>query len=195
MFIASVMFDNQAVSPVNYKYAGRSSNGRTAVSGSAYRGSNPCLPAKNFMDGWHETEVRVRYAETDQMGIVHHANYLIWFEAGRSDLCRARGFSYKEMEEQDDALMVVAETYVRHKSPAYYEDILIVRTKVGEIRSRSLRFFYEVYRASDDVLVAEGETNHVVTDKEKNVKRLPDYYRDRLLEKIENAFPAGQAPS
>ena len=147
------------------------------------------------MDGWHETEVRVRYAETDQMGIVHHANYLIWFEAGRSDLCRARGFSYKEMEEQDDALMVVAETYVRHKSPAYYEDILIIRTKVGEIRSRSLRFFYEVYRASDDVLVAEGETNHVVTDKEKNVKRLPDYYRDRLLGKIENAFPAGQAPS
>ena len=195
MFIASVMFDNRAVSPVNYNYAGRSSNGRTAVSGSAYRGSNPCLPAKNSMDGWHETEVRVRYAETDQMGIVHHANYLIWFEAGRSDLCRARGFSYKEMEEQDDALMVVAETYVRHKSPAYYEDILIIRTKVGEIRSRSLRFFYEVYRASDDILVAEGETNHVVTDKEKNVKRLPDYYRDRLLEKVENAFPAGQAPS
>ena len=195
MFIASVMFDNRAVSPVNYNYAGRSSNGRTAVSGSAYRGSNPCLPANNSMDGWHETEVRVRYAETDQMGIVHHANYLIWFEAGRSDLCRARGFSYKEMEEQDDALMVVAETYVRHKSPAFYEDILTIRTKVGEIRSRSLRFFYEVYRASDDVLVAEGETNHVVTDKEKNVKRLPDYYRDRLLGKIENAFPAGQAPS
>ena len=65
------------------------------------------------MDGWHETEIRVRYAETDKMGIVHHSNYLIWFEAGRSDLCRARGFSYKEMEENDDALMVVAESYVR----------------------------------------------------------------------------------
>ncbi|MBK6748744.1 MAG: acyl-CoA thioesterase [Pyrinomonadaceae bacterium] len=147
------------------------------------------------MDGWHETEVRVRYAETDQMGIVHHANYLIWFEAGRSDLCRARGFSYKEMEEQDDALMVVAETYVRHKSPAYYEDVLTIRTKVGEIRSRSLRFFYEVHRSSDDVLIAEGETNHVVTDHDKNVKRLPEYYRDRLLQKAENAFPAGHAPS
>ena len=147
------------------------------------------------MDGWHETEVRVRYAETDQMGIVHHANYLIWFEAGRSDLCRAKGFSYKEMEKQDDALMVVAETYCRYKSPAYYEDVLTIRVKVGEIRSRSLRFFYEVYRASDDVLIAEGETNHVVTDRDKNVKRLPEIYRDRLVEHAENAFPADQAPA
>ena len=98
------------------------------------------------MNGWHETEIRVRYAETDQMGIAHHANYLIWFETGRSDLCRARGFSYKAMEEKDDALMVVAETYVRYKSPAFYEDSLIVRTEVAEIRSRSIRFVYEVFR-------------------------------------------------
>ena len=96
------------------------------------------------MDGWYETEVRVRYAETDQMGIVHHSNYLVWFEAGRSDLCRQKGFSYKEMEEQGDSLLVVAETYCRYKSPAYYEDVLLIRTKVGEIRSRSIRFIYEV---------------------------------------------------
>ena len=76
------------------------------------------------MDEWHETEVRVRYAETDQMGIVHHANYLIWFETGRSDLCRASGFSYKEMEDQDGALLVVAESYCRYKSPAYYDEAL-----------------------------------------------------------------------
>ncbi|MEP6787627.1 MAG: thioesterase family protein [Acidobacteriota bacterium] len=147
------------------------------------------------MDGWHETEVRVRYAETDQMGIVHHANYLIWFEAGRSDLCRARGFSYKEMEDEAGALMVVAETYCRYKSPAYYEDVLTIRTKVGELRSRSLRFFYEVHRASDDELLAEGETLHLVTDKDKKVRTLPDAYRDRLVDRHENAFPADQAPS
>src|SRR4051812_44283208 len=105
------------------------------------------------MDGWHETDIRVRYAETDQMGIVHHANFLIWFETGRSDLCRSRGFSYKEMEDESDALMVVAESYCRYKSPAYYEDVLTIRTKVLEIRSRSLRFFYEVYRALDDMLI------------------------------------------
>ncbi|QQS33768.1 MAG: acyl-CoA thioesterase [Acidobacteriota bacterium] len=147
------------------------------------------------MDGWHETEIRVRYAETDQMGIVHHSNYVIWFEAARSDLCRARGFSYKEMETDGDSLMVVAETYCRFKSPAYYEDVLTIRTRVAEVRSRSLRFFYEVYRSADDTLVAEGETMHVVTDRNKKVKSLPEFYRDRLLLSEERSFPPDKAPS
>ena len=147
------------------------------------------------MDDWHETEIRVRYAETDQMGIVHHANYLIWFETGRSELCRTKGFSYKQMEEEEDALMVVAESYCRYKSPAHYEDVLTVRTKVGEIRSRSLRFFYEVYRASDDTLIAEGETNHLVTDREKKVRKLPEIYRARLIDDPDRSFPPNQAPS
>jgi acyl-CoA thioester hydrolase len=145
---------------------------------------------------WHETEIRVRYAETDKMGIVHHSNYLVWFELGRSDFCRARGFSYKDMEEKDNALLVVAESYVRYKSPAYYEDVLIVRSQVGEIRSRSIRFIYEVYRASDETLLAEGETLHLVTDENKKVKSLPESYREMLLseESDENAFPADEAP-
>lgn len=149
------------------------------------------------MDGWHETEIRVRYAETDKMGIVHHSNYLIWFEAGRSELCRARGFSYKEMEEQDNALMVVAETYCRYKSPAYYEDVLTVRTQVAEVRSRSIRFIYEIVRESDDTLLAEGETLHLVTDDNKKVKLIPDVYKERLLSETTEsaeAFPANQAP-
>ena len=151
------------------------------------------------MDGWHETEIRVRYAETDKMGIVHHSNYLIWFEAGRSDLCRARGFSYKEMEEQDKSLMVVAESYVRYKSPAFYEDILTVRTQVAEVRSRSIRFIYEIVRESDDTLLAEGETLHLVTDENKKVRLIPDSYRELLLvdvsEETSGAFPINQAPS
>lgn len=132
------------------------------------------------MDGWHETEIRVRYAETDKMGIVHHANYLVWFEAGRSELCRSRGFSYKEMEERDDALMVVAESYVRYKSPAFYEDLLFVRTKIAEIRSRSIRFVYEIFRPSDGKILAEGETLHIVTDGSKRIKQVPDVYRKLL---------------
>src|SRR6185295_3987525 len=130
---------------------------------------------------WHDTEIRVRYAETDQMGIVHHSNYLIWFELGRSEFCRARGFSYKDMEEKDNALMVVAESYVRYKSPAFYEDVLVVRTQVGEVRSRSIRFIYEIHRASDDTLVAEGETLHLVTDENKKVRLLPEIYKEMLL--------------
>ena len=147
------------------------------------------------MDDWHETEIRVRYAETDQMGIVHHANYLIWFETGRSEFCRSKGFSYKKMEDEDGALMVVAESYCRYQSPAHYEDVLTVRTKVGEIRSRSLRFFYEIYRASDDTLIAEGETHHVVTDRHKKVRKLPDIYRNLLVDDNERSFPPNQAPS
>lgn len=149
------------------------------------------------MDGWHETEIRVRYAETDKMGIVHHSNYLIWFEAGRSDLCRARGFSYKEMEERDDALMVVAESYVRYKSPAFYEDLLFVRTRVAEVRSRSIRFIYEIFRPSDELLVAEGETLHLVTDAEKKVKLIPESYKELLLSDpklLAMSFPPGEAP-
>ena len=149
------------------------------------------------MDEWHQTEIRVRYAETDKMGIVHHSNYLIWFEAGRSDLCRARGFSYREMEE-DDALMVVAESYVRYKAPAFYEDILHVRTQVAEVRSRSIRFVYEVFRPSDETLIAEGETLHLVTDANKRVKQIPDNYKAKLLTEEalrELAFPANHAPS
>ncbi len=144
---------------------------------------------------WHETEIRVRYAETDAMGIVHHANFLVWFETGRSEFCRSRGFAYKDMEEQENALMVVAEAYCRYKNPAYYDDILTIRTKLLEVRSRSVRFFYEVHRKSDDMLVAEGETQHVVTDRSQRVRTLPRVYRDLLSGEERLAFPAGQAPS
>jgi acyl-CoA thioester hydrolase len=150
------------------------------------------------MDEWHETEIRVRYAETDKMGIVHHSNYLVWFEAGRTDLCRARGFSYRDMEDEDNALLVVAESYCRYKSPAYFEDVLTIRTQVSEVRSRSVRFAYEVFRESDETLIAEGETLHLVTDEQKRVKLIPETYREMLLGvpvPKERAFPANQAPS
>ncbi len=147
---------------------------------------------------WHETEIRVRYAETDQMAIVHHSNYLIWLELGRSEFCRARGFSYKEMEEKDNALMVVAEVYCRYKSPAHYEDVLIIRTKIGEVRSRSVRFIYEVFRPSDQALLCEAETLHLVTDANKKVRTMPENYKQMLLSEENssvNAFPENQAPS
>ena len=147
------------------------------------------------MEAWHETQIRVRYAETDAQGIVHNANYLVWFEVGRSELCRDKGFSYKQMEDEEGALMVVAESYCRYKSPAFYEDVLTIRTQIGEIRSRSLRFIYEIYREADDTMIAEGETLHVVTDKDKNIRKIPDTYRERLIYQGEEAFPANQAPS
>ncbi len=129
---------------------------------------------------WNESIVTVRYAETDQMGVVHHSNYLIWFELARTEFCHAKGFSYKQMENEDDVLMVVAEVYCRYKSPAFYEDKLIIRTKLSEIKSRTLRFVYEVFRPTDGVLLAEGETLHVLTDKNKKVRSMPEKYRELL---------------
>jgi acyl-CoA thioester hydrolase len=127
---------------------------------------------------WHETALRVRYAETDKMGVVYHANYLIWFEIGRTEFCRARGFSYRDMEEDDHAFLVVVESYCRYKAPAHYDDELLVRTHVTELRRRSLRFGYEIVRPSDGKIVAEGETGHVVTDVEGRVRSFPTAYSD-----------------
>lgn len=130
---------------------------------------------------WHETEIRVRYAETDKMGIVHHSNYYVWFELGRSEYCRAKGFSYLEMEDQANAQLVVAESSCRYKSPAFYEDMLTVRSNVAKVRSRSISFNYQVYRAADDTLIAVGETLHIVTDKNNKITTLPQKYKVMLL--------------
>lgn len=131
---------------------------------------------------WIETEIRVRYAETDKMGIVHHSNYYVWFELGRSDYCREKGFSYLEMEEKEGALMIVGESFCRYKSPAFYEDLLLIRTRIDKIQSRSISFEYEVYRPSDKTLLATGKTKHFVTDKNKRVRSIPELYRKKLTE-------------
>lgn len=135
----------------------------------------------NAFGEWHETLLRVRYAETDKMGIVYYANYLVWFEIGRTEFCRARGFSYRDMEEMDEAFLVVAESYARYKAPAYYDDELLIRTHITELRKRSLRFGYEIVRASDDHIIAEGETGHVITDASGRVRSFPEGYTQRLL--------------
>lgn len=136
---------------------------------------------ENAFGEWHETLLRVRYAETDKMGIVYYANYLVWFEIGRTEFCRTRGFSYRDMEEMDDAFLVVAESYCRYKAPAYYDDELLIRTHITELRKRSLRFGYEIVRASDGQIIAEGETGHVITDGSGRVRSIPEAYAKSLL--------------
>src|SRR5436305_12867874 len=128
---------------------------------------------QEFQDEWHESLLRVRYAETDKMGVVYHANYLIWFEIGRTEFCRARGFSYRDLEEDENAFLVVAESYCRYKAPAYYDDILVVRTHITELRRRSMRSGYEIVREADDTVIAEGETCPVVTDANSRVRPSP----------------------
>jgi len=123
-------------------------------------------------DAWHKTELRVRYAETDQMGIVHHSNYIVWFEAARSDYCRTIDMPYTEWE-ANDVLLVVAEVSLRYKRPAFFDDLLLICVRVAEVRSRSVRFAYEVIRKLDSELLATGETLHVVTDNSRRIRSLP----------------------
>ena len=146
----------------------------------------------DVMDEPDETLIRVRYAETDKMGMVYHANYLIWFEIGRTEYCRARGFSYRDMEESESAFLVVAECYCRYKAPAYYDDVLLVRTSITELRRRSLRFGYEILREADGVVIAEGETGHVVTDASGRVRSFPQGFAELLLSSPINSENAGQ---
>ncbi len=138
------------------------------------------VEADALFDEWGETTVRVRYAETDRMGVVYHANYLVWFEIGRTEFCRSRGFAYKDMEENDNAYLVVAESYCRYKAPALYDDELLIRTHITELRRRSVRFGYEILRITDGVVIAEGETGHVVTDQNNRVISMPESYRHAL---------------
>ena len=129
----------------------------------------------------HDTTLRVRYAETDQMGVVYHANYLIWFEVGRVELMRAMGFEYKTMETEDDCHIVVAEAHCRYDKPAHYDELLRVRTRVAEWRNRIVKFSYELFRDTDDTLLATGYTTHVICGSNGRPKALPAKYRDVLV--------------
>jgi acyl-CoA thioester hydrolase len=126
---------------------------------------------------FYETMVRVRYAETDQMGVVYYANFFVWFEVGRVELLRQMGFNYKEMEKADDCHIVVAEAHCRYLRPARYDDLLRIRTRMAEARSRTLRFAYEIIHDANDERLATGETVHVVCDRHGRPKSLLPKYR------------------
>jgi len=125
-------------------------------------------------------KIRVRYAETDQMGIAYHSNFFIWFEVGRVELMRQLGFSYRDMEQRDGCYIAVADARCRYKSPARYDDELIVRTWVRNLRASLVHFGYEVLRATDGLLLAEGDTVHVVTGPDMKRKAMPELYRAAL---------------
>jgi len=124
----------------------------------------------------HEARVRVRYAETDQMGVVYYANYLIWMEVGRVEWCKKAGFVYRDMEHEDGIYLAVVEAQCRYRHPARYDDEVVVKTWDAENSPRSIRFQYEMRRASDERLLAEGSTRHVFCNKEMRPTRLPAKY-------------------
>jgi acyl-CoA thioester hydrolase len=125
---------------------------------------------------WHETRLRVRYAETDQMGVVYHSNHLIWFEVGRVELMRSMGFTYRDMEREDQRFIAVAEAQCRYRAPVYYDEEVVVRTRLKNVRESVVVFAYELVRAENGALLADGETTHIVTDANMKVTALPEKY-------------------
>jgi acyl-CoA thioester hydrolase len=126
-----------------------------------------------------ETRVRVRYAETDQMGVVYHSNYLIWFEVGRVEFIRQLGLNYKQMEEEGCGIAVV-DVHVRYKAPARYDDELVIETRLLAARGAVVRFGYRILRVPDGLLLCEGETMHVVVGMDMKKRSLPPKYAERF---------------
>ncbi len=141
----------------------------------------------NFCD----LEVRVRYAETDQMGVAHHTSYLVWFEAGRTEFIRGRGRSYAQVE-QEGWLLVVVEAYCRYRRPARYDEVLIVRTHLRELRPATLSFGYQVLRGADGEVLADGYTVHAAVDRTGRPRRIPDDIRRQLASPEVAARPRGR---
>lgn len=127
-----------------------------------------------------DTKIRVRYKETDQMGIVHHSNYYPWFELGRTEFMRSCGLTYREMEERG-FMLPLTETHCRYIKGARYDDIVIIRTKLTEFKGARLTLEYDVIREGDNVLLARGKTLHAITNadlKPINIKKKdPEIYR------------------
>jgi acyl-CoA thioester hydrolase len=129
----------------------------------------------------NECRLRVRYAETDQMGVVYHANYFVWFEVGRVELLRQLGFSYREMEAQDGCGIAVIDARCRYKAPARYDDELLLRTQLTYVRESLIQFGYELLRAETGELLAEGDTTHVVVDRSMKKSPLPAKYMTAFM--------------
>src|SRR5271166_3435286 len=123
-----------------------------------------------------ETRLRVRYAETDQMGVVYYANYLVWMEVGRVELCKACGFNYRDMERDDGILLAVAEANCRYAAPARFDDEVIVKAWISDAGTRMVTFAYEMRLAEGDRVLATGYTRHIFLTRELRPARLPEKY-------------------
>jgi acyl-CoA thioester hydrolase len=128
----------------------------------------------------HRTTFRVRYAETDQMGVVYYANYLIWMEIGRVELVRARGFDYKQLEEAEGLFLSVIDADCHYLYPARYDEEIVVQTEVVNSTSRTIEFAYQIRSATSGRLLAQGSTRHIWLNREWRPVRLPEQYREVL---------------
>jgi acyl-CoA thioester hydrolase len=125
-----------------------------------------------------ETTFRVRYAETDQMGVVYYANYLIWMELGRAEYCRAAGIRYKDMEVDDGVRLAVVDAHCRYISPARYDEEIAVKTWIARANRRMIEFHYEVRELQSARTLATCETKHIFLGSDMKPVKLPQKYYD-----------------
>ena len=125
----------------------------------------------------HETRFRVRYAETDHMGIVYYANYLVWMELGRAEYCRAAGIRYRDMEANDGVLLAVVDAHCRYIHPARYDEEIAVTTSISAANKRMVEFSYDIRDPVLDRKLAAGETRHIFLSREMRPVQLPEKYR------------------
>lgn len=173
--------------------------------GSCHLCLQPDLPAclhpplvGQFLMAVSQFKIRVRYAETDQMGVVYHANYFVWFEVGRVELMRQLGLAYKAMEGEDGCRMAVIEASCRYRAPARYDDELLLESSVTALRRSVLKFGYKIFRREQNgqnALLAEGETTHVAVNAEMEKIALPERYAIALREFMERPPAATAAGS
>ena len=126
----------------------------------------------------NETTFRVRYAETDQMGVVYYANYLIWMELGRAEYCRAAGIRYKDMEVDDGVRLAVVDAHCRYMYPARYDEGITVKTWIARANRRMIEFHYEVRESESARKLAAGETKHIFLGPDMKPVKLPEKYYD-----------------
>ena len=137
-----------------------------------------------------ETRFRVRFYETDQMGVVHHAAYITWFEEGRSAFTRAMGYPYSQLEREGFSL-AVAEVNARYHRPAVYDEEVRVIVCLEQLQSRGMTFSYEVRRAVDGELLVSGMTKHISVDEHGQVIRISDAFREKLMTGVERLERGG----
>ena len=131
-----------------------------------------------------EAKLRVRYAETDRMGVVYHANFIIWFELGRVALLSKIGFRYRDLEREHDCHIAVVDVKCRYKSPAFYDDEITVRTWLKNARGPVMHFKYEILREEDNVMLAEGESTHIVVNSKFEKTKLPDKFAKAFADAV-----------
>ena len=121
-------------------------------------------------------EIRVRYVETDQMGVAHHGSHFTWMEAARTELMREKGLPYKQLEERG-FFLPVREAYCRYRNSVYYDDIVLIEAELLELKGASLKLGYRIRRKADGKIAAEGYTVHPFIDAEGKIVRVPDFFK------------------